>query len=153
MKRMFGALLLALAGSLSFAETAVVPDVQVATFENVSGSVGIARKNATLAAVAGMPLFVSDRITSGTNASAGIVFRDGTLFTVGPSSDVDIRDFAFEPQQAKFNFFVHLARGVAIYSSGMIGKLAPQAVKVSTPTATVGIRGTRFLITADPSLP
>lgn len=149
MKRLFFASLLAVAGSLGFAGSASTNGDHVATFKNVTGDIGIARNGATLGAASGSTLFVSDRIVSGTGSSAGIVFKDGTQLTVGPSTDIQVRDYAFEPKQAKFEFFVYLARGAAVYSSGMIAKLSPESVKVGTPTATIGVRGTRFIIEAD----
>ena len=149
MKRLKLASLLAVAGLWVFAGAASANGEHVATFKNVSGDIGIARNGATLNAVSGSSLFVSDRIVSGTGSSAGIVFKDGTQLTVGPSTDIQVRDYAFEPKQAKFDFFVYLARGAAVYSSGMIAKLSPESVKVATPTATIGVRGTRFIIEAD----
>lgn len=149
MKRLMLASLLGLVCPLGFAGPPVATGGQVATFKNVSGNIDIARNDARLDAVSGMPLFVSDRIVSGTGASAGIVFNDGTQLTVGPSTDVEVRDYTFEPKQSKYEFFVYLAKGAAVYTSGMIGRFAPEVVKVATPTATIGIRGTKFIVEAD----
>lgn len=149
MKRLKLAPLLAIAALSGFAGGACANGEQIATFKNVLGDIGIARNGTTLSAVSGSTLFVSDRIVSGAGSSAGIVFKDGTQLTLGPSTDIQVRDYAFEPKQAKFEFFVYLARGAAVYSSGMIAKLAPESVKVATPTATIGVRGTRFIIEAD----
>src|SRR6516165_1899754 len=38
-----------------------------------------------------------------------------------------------------------MVRGVAAYVSGKIAQLSPDAVRVETPVATVGVRGTRFV--------
>ena len=38
-----------------------------------------------------------------------------------------------------------MARGVAAYVSGKIAQLAPDAVRLETPVAIVGVRGTRFV--------
>ncbi len=149
MNRLIFASLLAVAGLSGFAGSAAANGDHVATFKNVSGDIGIARNGTRLNAASGSTLFVSDRIVSGTGSSAGIVFKDGTQLTLGPSTDIQVRDYAFEPRQSKYGFFVYLARGAAVYSSGMIAKLAPESVKVATPTATIGVRGTRFIIEAD----
>ena len=39
-----------------------------------------------------------------------------------------------------------ISRGTMAYLSGLIGKLAPEKVRIETPTATIGIRGTRFAL-------
>lgn len=128
--------------------SAIARDDHVALCKNVTGAVQIERNGALIAAAAGTTLFVSDRLLSGSGASAGIVFKDGTLLTLGASSDIQVRDYVFEPAEANYAFSVYLAKGTAIYSSGKIGKLSPESVKVGTPTSTVGVRGTRFIIEA-----
>jgi hypothetical protein len=124
-------------------------DAHVALFKNVTGTMKIVRADQSLDAAPGMTLFTSDRIVSGPNSTAGIVFKDGTLVTVGSSSELQIRDYAFETKDSKYSFAMYLAKGSAVYSSGKIGKLAPEAVRIDTPTTTVGVRGTRFIVTAD----
>lgn len=133
----------------SFPVAAVADDSHVALFKNVGGSVKIVRKDAVVDAVPGSTLFATDRVVSDRAGSAGIVFKDGTLLTLGPSTEIQIRDYVFEPKEARYDFSLYLAKGSAIYSSGKIGKLSPESVKVSTPTATVGVRGTRFIINAE----
>ena len=115
----------------------------------MSGSVNIVRNDTMLPAAAGATLFIADRLVSGAGASAGIVFKDGATLAVGPAAQIQVRDYVFEPRNSKYSFSVYLDKGSAIYSSGQIAKLAPDAVKVSSPTATVGVRGTRFLIEAE----
>jgi hypothetical protein len=124
-------------------------DTHVALFKNVSGTLKVVRADRSLDATPGMTLFTTDRIISGPNSTAGIVFKDGTLVTVGASSELQIRDYAFETKDSRYQFAMYLAKGSAVYSSGKIGKLAPEAVRIDTPTTTVGVRGTRFIITAD----
>ncbi|RJP70140.1 MAG: hypothetical protein C4535_05470 [Comamonadaceae bacterium] len=149
MTRLIYASLWALGVSTGLIGPAAANDDHIATFKNVSGDVKVERKDATLNGGSGMKLFVSDRILSGDGAAAGIAFKDGTLLTVGPSADLQVRDYAFEPKRDKYAFFVYLAKGAAIYSSGMMAKLAPESIKVATPIATIGVRGTRFIIEAD----
>ncbi len=139
------ALLISLA---CLAGAAQASDDHVALVRNVNGKVQVQRGGALVDVVPGTALFVSDRIVSGSGASAGIVFKDGTLLTLGASSDIEVRRYVFEPAEANYAFNVFLAKGDAIYASGKIGKLSPESVKVGTPTATVGVRGTRFIVQA-----
>ncbi len=121
----------------------------VAIIKNVQGRLEILRNGSSTAAAPGDQLFVSDQLKSSAGASAGVVFKDGTLLTVGPSTDIKLRDYAYEPKEAKYAFSLYLNKGSAIYSSGQISKLAPRVVKIDSPTASVGVRGTRFIITAE----
>ena len=139
----------AIAAASAAAAPAYAVDDHVAMFKNVTGTMRIVRNDTTIDATPGATLLTSDRVVSGVDSSAGIVFKDGTLVTVGPSSEIQIRSYAFEPKDSKFAFGLYLARGQAIYASGKIGKLSPESVKVESPTATVGVRGTRFIIKAE----
>ena len=121
----------------------------VGIVKNVAGDVKIMRGNTAIPATPGAELMRSDVLVSGPKATSGVVFRDGTLLTVGASSEVEISRYVFEPAQSKFDFALFLRKGEAVYSSGKIGKLAPEAVNINTPKSTVGIRGTRFIVKVD----
>ncbi len=114
-----------------------------------TGTVEVVRETGTQAAEAGMPLRRSDRIVTAPGATAALVFRDGTMLTLGGGADVRVRDYVFEPRANRYAFSLYMQQGTAIYESGKIGRLAPETVQVETPQATVGVRGTRFLIEAD----
>jgi hypothetical protein len=118
----------------------------IALVKSVGGVVKVTRQQDTFEAIGGSTLQVSDRVVAAPGASAAIVFKDGTLLTLGSGADIVVRDYVFAPKDDKFAFSLYLSKGSAIYESGKIGKLSPQSVKVETPKATVGVRGTRFLI-------
>jgi hypothetical protein len=125
-------------------------DDHVALFKNVTGQVSVLRNGSAVEARPGMELFKLDEVVSAVGSSGGIVFVDGTLLTLGSSSEVVIRNYVFEPNESQYAFSAYLRRGTAIYSSGKIGKLSPESVIVETPKAVVGVRGTRFIFTAEP---
>ena len=121
----------------------------VALVKSVSGSVKVIREGKTLDMASDTTLQMDDHVIAAPQATAAIAFRDGTLLTLGSGADILIRDYVFDPKADKYAFSLYMAKGSAIYESGKIGKLAPDAVKLETPTATVGVRGTRFLIEAN----
>jgi hypothetical protein len=138
----------ALAVFTCLASPANAAEDHAALVKAVTGVAKIVRQQQTFDAVSGTRLQISDHVTTAPGASAAIVFRDGTLLTLGSGADILLRDYVFEPKQDKFAFSLYLAKGSAIYESGKIGKLSPQSVDVETPSATVGVRGTRFLVEA-----
>jgi hypothetical protein len=140
-------LLLALFSSVTM--PAMADEDHAALVKSTTGTVKVTRQQHLIEATSGTTLQVSDRIVTSADSSAAIVFRDGTLLTLGSGADILVRDYVFEPKAGNYSFSLYLAKGSAIYESGKIGKLAPQSVKVETPTATVGVRGTRFLIDAN----
>lgn len=128
---------------------AVAAENYVALVRSVSGTVKVTREGATLDVVSNTKLQLADHVIAAPRATAAIVFKDGTLLTLGGGADILVRDYVYEPKSDNYAFSVYMAKGSAIYESGRIGKLAPQSVKIETPTATVGVRGTRFLIEAN----
>lgn len=127
---------------------AYAQDSHIALIKQVTGPVSVTRAGQELMATSGMRLYLADRLVSGPAASAAMVFRDGTGLTLGSSADISLRAYTFEPKKGEYAFDAYLAKGTALYSSGKIAKMAPDAVKVGTPTATVGVRGTRFIVEA-----
>jgi hypothetical protein len=124
-------------------------DDHVALVKSVSGRVQVIRQGQTVDVTPDTTLRVDDRVVAASQSTAAIVFRDGTLLTLGGGADILVRDYVFEPKTNQYAFSLYMAKGSAIYESGKISKVAPDAVKVETPTATVGVRGTRFLIEAN----
>lgn len=148
MKRYLSVLVLVLLSCLVM--PVVAAEDHAALVKSVNGDVNVIRQHHdTFKATPGTTLRVSDRLTTASGASAAVVFVDGTLLTLGSGADILVRDYVFAPKDGQFAFSLYLAKGSAIYESGKIGKLSPQSVKVETPTATVGVRGTRFLIEAN----
>jgi hypothetical protein len=145
-KRLF---LLSLVWLVCLSGPAVAAANYVALVRSVSGSVKVTREGATLDVTSNTKLQTSDRVITASQATAAIVFKDGTLLTLGGGADILVRDYVFEPKSDNYAFSLYMAKGSAIYESGRIGKIAPQSVKIETPTATVGVRGTRFLIEAN----
>jgi hypothetical protein len=129
--------------------TLACADDAIALVKNVTGQVQVQRGGATLPVSAGMGMQAADRLVSQAGAAAGITFRDGTRVALGPSSELLVRDYNFKPKEAAYSFDLHLARGSALYTSGTLAKVAPAAVKISTPSAMIGVRGTRFIVEAE----
>jgi hypothetical protein len=89
-----------------------------------------------------------DTLETGPDGSVGITFRDETRLSLGPASHVTIDAFLFEPERDELSFAAHIARGTLLYVSGVIARLAPERVEVTTPDGTVGVRGTTFVVRA-----
>ena len=101
------------------------------------------------AATTGDALGAADRIETESGAGASVVLRDGTTMVVGPSSRLDLKQFDFNATTREGNIFVALLRGSLRMVTGLIGKTHPEAIRVDTQTATIGIRGTDFIVNAD----
>lgn len=93
----------------------------------------------------GQSLAEGDRLTTAEGATAIIKLEDGTRLTLRPNSEMIMQSYRFSGAQPQDNSMVmQLLRGGMRAITGLISKGSPNAAKIQTTTATVGIRGTDF---------
>jgi hypothetical protein len=94
-------------------------------------------------------VFPADAVRTGTGGRVAITLRDDTRISIGPNSEVRLTAFEFAPSEGRFALSLRVARGLLAYVSGRIAKLSPESARLETPSALVGIRGTRLVIQVD----
>jgi hypothetical protein len=113
-----------------------------------SGTAFVVRADTQIPATVGLAVFESDSLRTGGDGRIGVTMKDDTRVSIGPRSEVRIDRFAYAPAEGRLAFAVRVVRGAAAYVSGRIAKLAPDAVRLETPAAIVGVRGTSVAISA-----
>ena len=71
---------------------------------------------------------------------------DDASLSLGPDSEITLKDYLFNPKEGKFAFVTRIAKGTFSYLSGIIGKLSPDSIRLEIPDATIAVRGTRLLV-------
>jgi hypothetical protein len=132
--------------SLFVAAAAFASDSSIGNVKTVSGKVSILRNNMPISPAIGEKIFLDDVLRTGPDSSIGVVFKDDTLISLGPDSSLVITKFLFSPSENKLSIVVNMFRGTLVYLSGIIAKLAPDAVRIETPVASIGVRGTKFAV-------
>src|SRR5213075_903214 len=92
----------------------------------------------------GLELKEGDRLTTSDGGSAIIKLQDGTRMTVRPNSELVLQQFQFKENSPDNSMLMQLVRGGFRAVTGLISKNSPNAARVQTSTATIGIRGTDF---------
>ena len=87
----------------------------------------------------GTDVQANEIISTAADDRAHLVFLDGTTLTVGPSSQLTIDKFVYDPTTQKGELAVNATKGVFRVIGGRISKTS--AITVTTPAATMGIRG------------
>ena len=86
-----------------------------------------------------------DVVATADNSYARVKFSDGSEAVLRPASQVKIDRFNFEEQKPQSDGMVlSLLKGGFRSVTGLLGRRNPAAVRVATPSATIGIRGTTF---------
>ncbi len=117
----------------------------VGSIKTLRGLAVIRRAGKDYRAVIGTRLLQHDVIRTDPNGAAGIMLRDDTTLSIGPSSELSMKEYVFEPSTSTYAMVVGFAEGTFSYVSGLIGKLSPESVRVETPVGNVTVRGTKFM--------
>jgi len=126
----------------------------IGVVRTATGAATVLRGENTAAASPGLKLLVGDTLLTGRDGSIGVILRDDSSLSIGPESRLVVRSFLFSPAEGKFDLLARISRGTMAYLSGLIGALAPENARFETPSATIGIRGTRFAVkVGEPSVP
>src|SRR5687767_9905098 len=133
--------------ALAFAGPAAANDIGQVKVSK--GSVQIERSGARVPAAVGASLRASDVIVTGADGSAGITFTDNSLVSVGPNSVFAIEKYAFDSTTHAGHFEGNLRQGRLAAVSGKMVKQSPESMKIRTPSAVMGVRGTEFVVQVD----
>jgi hypothetical protein len=145
MLRIAALIICALLGSATIAMAVAQDNRPIGLVKTASGEVYILREGRRMAALPGHQLILGDVLSTGATGALGVILRDDTLLSLGPSTETRIEQFAFEPAEQKLGMVLRVTRGLIGYLSGRISKLAPGSVRIETPVATLGVRGTHLI--------
>ncbi|MEM8686294.1 MAG: tandem-95 repeat protein [Pseudomonadota bacterium] len=138
----------ALAGPLAPAQyvqagatTGAAPIGQVETLE---GSATVQRTDGTRVNLKiGDPVFQGDVVQSGADSKLGITFIDKTIFTLSDEARMVLDELVYSPGGSDNSMLINLVQGTFVFVAGGV---APSGdMKVQTPVATMGIRGTTII--------
>ena len=87
----------------------------------------------------GNRVFTNERISTGANGVAQLMFTDQTTLSIGPRSQVTLDRYVYNPNQSAGDVAVTFTSGAVRF---VTGNQQPQNYQVRTPVATIGVRGT-----------
>ncbi len=132
------------------AATAVGAAERSGIFKTLEGDVALLREGRSQPALPGAALREGDRIITGRNSAAAVVLNDGTVVSVGANTSVDMTHYIFDPTTQNGSLLLNLLQGTVRMVTGIMGKTNPDLIKLTTPTTVVGVRGTDFIVEAQP---
>lgn len=129
--------------------TAVAAEEFVGFVKSMEGKAFVLRAGESISLTEGMEIRMGDIVNADRDGYVGLIFSDDTVISMGPGTELSIEAYYFEPLDGKLSFIAKIMRGTISYLSGQIAKLSPASVKLRTPAATIGVRGTQVLIKVD----
>ena len=133
---------------LGFSAAAMAADV--GEVKIAKGAAHLERGTEKLPVRVGMPVQQSDKVVTGADGTVGITFADNSLLSIGPDSVLAIDRYVFDSTTHAGQFDSTLSKGTLAVISGKMVKQSPDAMRVHTPSAIMGVRGTEFIVRVDP---
>ena len=123
---------------------------EIGGISELRGNGEITRENSseTFSAELDSDIYSFDDVRTG-NGRLAIQFVDDSVLRLTEHSKVVIDKFIFDPDPSKSQMAFNMASGTARFITGKLGMVNKENISITTPTATIGIRGTDFTTTVD----
>lgn len=138
--------LLLASSSPAFAE---ITGIQAGTSGGVHGEVQIAKAEYAPSQRqighqigSGEPIYMGDQIATGAGGGLQVMLLDQTVMTLGQNAKMTVDEMVYDPKSGAGKLNFNVSQGAFRFVSGQIAKANPENVKITTPLATIGIRGT-----------
>ena len=93
-------------------------------------------------------IFSNDDVRTG-NGRMALTFLDDSILKLTEHSKIIVDEYIYDPDPSKSKLSLRMASGTARFITGKLGRIDKQNIKIRTPSASIGIRGTDFTTTVD----
>lgn len=131
--------------AISLGANAAAPDIDVGAAAQVVNSVYGTPESTRQARWwrAGLDVFHNESVVTAEASASRVIFKDDSQLSIGPISWVKLDDFVYNPNPTAKAVSISLVRGVFRFVGG---KLSRENFKITTPAASIGLRGTAFTV-------
>ncbi|WP_164938184.1 FecR domain-containing protein [Bradyrhizobium guangxiense] len=89
-------------------------------------------------------IYLNDVVQTSSNSSLGITFNDATTFNLSASAKITIDNYVYEDGGKQNSAIFDVGKGTVAFVAAAVAKTGN--MKITTPTATLGIRGTTGVV-------
>ena len=119
-------------------------DEPIGNVATLTGSATVTRNNASTPLKLQDDIFQNDVLQTSANSTLGVTFNDATTFNLTANARIAVDSFVYEDGGRKNAALFDIARGTVAFVAAAVAKTGD--MKISTPTATLGIRATTGLV-------
>ena len=114
-----------------------------------TGSGGITRQSDSFPTTLGLGVEMLDHVVTA-NGRIKMTFLDDTVLRLTEHTEVTIDEYYYDPnQKTSARMVMNFVSGTARFATGRLGLVPKENIIITTPTATIGIRGTDFTTSVD----
>ena len=144
----------ALSGHTQFAQadgSASVAPQLIGHVTKLAGNATAIRNGVSIILNQGDAVHKGDVVQSGSDSTLGITFIDGTVFGLASNAKMVLNEMIYDPNGSDNKSLLSLVQGTISFVAGATAKKGD--MKIDTPVATMGIRGTAVLVEIDFEVP
>ena len=135
----------ALSGHTAYAQAGTTPAAKViGHVVKMTGSASIVRNGVTIDVNNGDNVYQNDVVQTGSGSTLGLVLIDGTTFNMTANARLMLNDLVYDASSTSNTALFTLVQGAASFVAGQVAKTGD--MKVATPVASIGIRGTAVIL-------
>jgi fibronectin-binding autotransporter adhesin len=148
-----GDLVNALTGEVQYSQAggAVVDHQVIGHITKLQGSATAIRNGVSIILNMGDNVEKGDVVQSGSDSTLGVTFIDGTVFGLSSNARMVLNEMVYDPNGSNNSSLLSLVAGTITFVAGETAKHGD--MKIDTPVATMGIRGTAVLVEIDFTVP
>ncbi|UZE49735.1 FecR domain-containing protein [Rhodopseudomonas sp. P2A-2r] len=151
--RLSGALVESLTGEVQVAQLAgaTAAATVIGRVTKLTGSATAIRNGVSIQLNMGDNVNKGDVVQAGSDSTLGLTFIDGTVFGLSSNARMVLNEMVYDPNGSSNSSLLSLVQGTITFVAGETAKHGD--MRVDTPVATMGIRGTAVLVEIDFTVP
>jgi hypothetical protein len=126
------------------APTQAAADEPIGNVVTLTGSATVTRNNAATPLKLKDDIFLNDVVQTAAGSKLGITFNDATTFNLSANSTITIDNYIYQDGGKDNAGIFDIGRGTVAFVAAAVAKTGD--MKITTPTASMGIRGTTGVV-------
>jgi hypothetical protein len=119
-------------------------DEPIGNVATLTGTATVTRNNASTPLKLQDDIFLNDVLQTSANSTLGVTFNDATTFNLTASARIAVDNYVYEDGGKQNSALFDITKGTVAFVAAAVAKTGD--MKISTPTSTLGIRGTTGLV-------
>jgi FecR protein len=119
-------------------------DEPIGNVASLTGTATVIRNKDSIALKLKDDIYLNDTVQTSTGASLGVTFSDDTTFNLSANAKITIDTFVYDPAGKQNKGVFDIAKGTVAFVAAAVAKTGD--MQITTPTATLGIRGTTGVV-------
>ncbi len=132
------------AASATIAPSSAAADEPIGNVATLTGSATVTRNNISAPLKLQDDIFQNDVLQTSANSTLGVTFNDATTFNLTANARITVDSYIYEDGGTRNGALFDIAKGTVAFVAASVAKTGD--MRIATPTATLGIRGTTGLI-------